>query len=143
METIYERDFYRWTQENARLLREGRLSEIDLENLIEELESMGRSEKRALVNRLAVLIAHLLKWEYQPERRSKSWRSTVDTQRIDVADLLEDSPSLRHEIEERLSRAYVKARILAEAETGLDRESFPPTCPYELEQIMDKDFRPE
>jgi hypothetical protein len=142
MEDLYDRDFYQWTQKNARLLREGRLSEIDLDNLIEELESMGRSEKRAFVNRLAVLIAHLLKWQYQPERRSKSWRSTIDTQRIDVADLLEDSPSLRHEIEEKLTRAYIKARIMAEAETGIDREVFPATCPYELDFILDKNFLP-
>lgn len=139
---LYEKDFYEWTQKNAQLLREGRLSEIDLDNLIEELESMGRSEKRAFVNRLAILISHLLKWQYQPERRSKSWRSTIDTQRIDVADILEDSPSLRHEMEERLTRAYIKAKIMAEAETGIDRDNFPATCPYDFEKIMEPSFFP-
>jgi hypothetical protein len=142
MENLYDQDFYKWTRQNAQLLREGRLSEIDIDNLIEELESMGRSEKRAFVNRLAVLVAHLLKWEYQPERRSKSWRSTIDTQRIDVADLLEDSPSLHHEMDEKLNRAYVKARILAEAETGIDRDTFPVACPYEFNRIIDKSFFP-
>jgi len=143
MEALYDLDFYKCKQENARLLRDGRLFEIDIENIIEELESMGRSEKRAFVNRLAVLIAHLLKWGYQPERRSKSRRNTIDTQRIDVAALLNDSPSLHHGIEERLSHAYVKARILAEPDTELDRETFPSTCPYEFEQIVDKSFFPE
>ncbi|MGC8493169.1 MAG: DUF29 domain-containing protein [Syntrophobacteraceae bacterium] len=139
---LYEKDFYEWTQKNAQLLREGRLSEIDLDNLIEELESMGRSEKRAFINRLAVLIAHLLKWEYQPERRSKNWRYTIKEQRRKVMDLLEDSPSLKHEIRQRIRKAYDDAVVLAVKDTELDEAIFPATCPYKLEQIMGEDFFP-
>jgi len=142
MEALYDRDFYEWTQKNAQLLREGRLSEIDLENLIEELESMGRSEKRAFVNRLAVLIAHLLKWQYQPDLRAKSWRSTIKEQRMQVADLLEDNPSFKPFLNDMFLKAYKKAVVIAEKETGLEEETFPVPCPYELEEIMDTTFFP-
>jgi hypothetical protein len=142
METLYDQDFYEWTQENARLLRERRFSEIDIDNLVEELETMGRSEKRAFVNRLAVLIAHLLKWQFQPERRSKSWLYTIKEQRRKVMDILEDSPSLKHEIQQRISRAYEDAILLAVRDTELDEETFPASCPYELDKIMDTTFFP-
>jgi len=96
MVTLCDEDFYAWTRKNAQLLREGRLSEIDADNLIEELEAMGRSEKRAFMNHLAVLIAHLLEWERQPVLRSKSWRYTIREQRSQMADILEDNPNLEH-----------------------------------------------
>jgi hypothetical protein len=142
METLYEKDFYEWTQKNAQLLREGRLAEIDTDNLIEELEAMGRSEKRAFVNHLAVLIAHLLKWERQPVLRSKSWRYTIREQRAQVADILQDNPSFKESFAEALSRAYGKAIVRVVKETGLDEETFPATCPYEFTEIMDTDFFP-
>ena len=140
---LYDKDFYEWTRKNAELLREGKLSEIDLENLIEELESMGRSEKRAFVNRLAVLIAHILKWHYQPDLRPKSWKSTIKEQRMQVADLLEDNPSFKPLLNEMLSKAYRKSIVIAEKETGLDEVTFPSTCPYAFEQVMDNEFWPE
>ena len=142
METLYDRDFYEWTRKNAQLLREGRLSEIDRDNLIEELETMGRSEKRAFVNHLAVLIAHLLKWERQPVLRSKSWRYTIREQRAQVADILDDNPSFRPSLEGMLLKAYGKAIVRVAKETGLDEESFPVTCPYEPDKIMDTTFFP-
>ena len=142
METLYDRDFYEWTQKNAQLLREGRLSEIDIDNLIEELETMGRSEKRAFVNHLAVLIAHLLKWERQPVLQSKSWKYTIREQRAQVADILDDNPSFKHSLDELLLKAYGKAIVRVVKETGLDEETFPATCPYELEKIMDTTFFP-
>ncbi len=142
METLYEKDFYEWTQKNAQLLREGRLAEIDIDNLVEELEAMGRSEKRAFVNHLAVLIAHLLKWERQPVLRSKSWRFTIREQRAQVADILQDNPSFKDSFTDALARAYGKAVVRVVKETGLDEETFPESCPYMFTEIMDSDFFP-
>jgi hypothetical protein len=96
---MYEQDFYAWSVQTATLIRQGSWSEIDALNLAEEIESMGRSEKRELINRLAILMMHLLKWQFQSERRSRSWEGTIDEQRQQVHDLLEDSPSLTYELE--------------------------------------------
>jgi len=140
---LYEKDFYAWANKNAELLRAGRLSEVDAGNIAEELETMGRSEKRELTNRLAVLLAHLLKWVFQPELRSNSWKYTIRGQRDDILDILEESPSLRSEIDERLVKAYEKATRLAAEQTGLEEGNFPANCPYSFDQAMDKDFWPE
>lgn len=142
-EGLYEKDFCEWASENARLIREGRMSEIDVEHLAEELESMTRSEKRELISRLAVPISHLLKWRFQPDRRSNSWKNTIDAQREDVWELLEDSPSLRHEIEGKINKAYHKAKLLVAADTDIGREKFPDPCPYTLDQILSEAFWPE
>lgn len=138
MENLYERDLYAWAMRNAALLRAGRLREIDHMNIAEELESMGRSERRALGSRLAVLLMHLLKWRYQPERRGRSWRATIREQQRQVARLLADNPSLRPELPTLMADAYVDAVLLAIAETGLDEATFPATCPFEVEQIMNE-----
>lgn len=90
----YDKDFYAWILRNVALIRAGRLSEIDREHVAEELESMGKSEKRELINRLALLMMHLLKWEFQPERRGNSWRASIYHQRLKLKKLLEESPSL-------------------------------------------------
>lgn len=142
-EGLYEKDFYAWAEENARLMKEGKLSQIDAAHIAEELESMTRSEKRELISRLAVLLSHLLKWQFQPERRSNSWKSTIDAQREDVADILEDSPSLRHGMEKKLEKAYHKARFLVAAETGIGKERLPDICPYDLDSILSDEFWPE
>lgn len=136
MDTLYERDLYAWAMQNAVLLRAGRLGEIDHMNIAEELESMGRSERRALESRLAVLLMHLLKWCYQPERRGRSWQATIREQQRQVARLLADNPSLRPELPKLVADAYIDAVLLAIAETGLDEATFPVTCPFALEQIM-------
>ena len=143
-EEIYNQDFYAWAMQNAQLLRQGRLSEIDVEHIAEELESMGKSERRELMSRLSVLMSHLLKWLFQPELRSNSWKYTIEEQRSAVTDLLEDSPSLRHElnIEDRLAKAYTNAVLQAARETGLDKGRFPQQCPFSLDQIRDDDFWP-
>lgn len=107
-EINYQQDFYGWTQEQARLLREGRSAELDVANVVEEIETLGRSEKRELASRLRVLMLHLLKWQHQPTRRGSIWRNS----------------------------AYRKARIGAEAETGLSRSTFPVACPWTREQVM-------
>jgi hypothetical protein len=128
--------------QNAQLLRQGRLSEIDVEHIAEELESMGKSERRELMSRLAVLMSHLLKWLFQPELRSNSWKYTIEEQRRGVTDLLEDSPSLRHELEDRLAKAYTNALLQAARETGMDKACFSEQCPFSLGQILDEDFWP-
>lgn len=139
----YESDFYAWAMQSADLLREGRFAELDISHIAEELESMGRSDKRELNSRLAVLIAHLLKWRYQPERRSNSWKYTIKEQRFEVADLLEESPSLKGEMNQHLEHAYEKALLMALKETGFSIDVFPVQCPFSLMQILDFGFFPE
>ncbi|GAB6140859.1 DUF29 domain-containing protein [Methylosoma difficile] len=138
----YDHDFYSWTQEQAGLLRAGRLSDLDIQNLIEEIETMGRSEKRELQSRLTVLLVHLLKWTYQPERRGRSWTLTIEGQRINFQDVFEDNPGLKPQIEAIFSNAYRLARINASKETGLDRRIFPETCPWTFEQVIDDGYYP-
>ncbi|MDX1653570.1 MAG: DUF29 domain-containing protein [Candidatus Competibacteraceae bacterium] len=142
-ESLFDRDFYRWTQDQAALIREGRLSEIDLEHVAEELESMGARERRELISRLAVLLAHLLKWQYQPERRSRSWRLTINEQRRQLELLLEDSPSLRANLTQYQSRAYRNAVQSALDETGFVQSPFPVQCPYTPDQTLDTGFWPQ
>jgi len=139
---LYQADYYGWLQENAQLIREKRFSELDVDNIIEELESMGKSEKRELSNRLTVLLMHLLKWQYQSVKRSTSWRNTIAVQRIDIRELLEDSPSLRREVADKIAVVYEKAVLAAEVETGIEKQNFPSACPFSFEQILDEDFLP-
>jgi len=138
----YEKDFYAWAIHNAKLLREGKLSEIDIEHIAEEIESMGKSEKRELINRLAVLLAHLLKWEFQSERRSNSWKYTIKEQRLRLHDLLKESPSLKKSLEENVNHAYEHAVVIAVGETDLSERTFPKKCPFSLHEALDKDFFP-
>jgi len=139
----YEQDFYAWTQAQAALLRVGRLAELDLEHLAEEIESMGARDRRELINRLTLLLAHLLKWQYQPERRSTSWRLTINEQRRQLRLLLDDSPSLRARLDEFLSRAYGGGVQVALEETGFLQSPFPATCPYTAERVLNSDYWPD
>ncbi len=134
--SLYEQDFYQWTIEQANLLKAGALGQLDVTNLIEEMESMGRSEKKELVNRLVVLIAHLLKWDYQPERRGWSWDLTIREQRLKLADHLFDNPSLKAVLGDAIISAYRQAILKAMRETRLCESAFPESCPYTIEQIM-------
>jgi hypothetical protein len=134
--SLYEQDFYLWIQTTAQQLKEGKFDEVDLTNLIEEIESMGRSEKRELKSRLIVLLMHLLKWQYQPEKRSESWRSTISEQRICIEGLLEDSPSLKPLISEVFDDCYQKARLKAADETGIKLNFFPKESPFTLEETL-------
>lgn len=136
MQDEYNQDFYAWALHNAKLIRQGKLSEVDLENIAEEIESMGKSERRELISRLAVLIAHLLKWQFQPERRCNSWKYTVEEQQLKVTELLEESPSLQYEVETKLSDAYKQAVLIAAKEANLDRKIFPEKCFLNLEQCL-------
>jgi len=139
----YEEDFYAWTQEQAALLKAGRLDGVDTDHLIEELEAMGARERRELTNRLVVLLVHLLKWRYQPERRGNSWRLTIEVQRMDVAGLLEDNPSLKSVIDACFYKAYKKAILLAARETGFSKPTFPPMPPFTLAEALAADFWPQ
>jgi hypothetical protein len=139
----YDEDFFAWTQEQARLLREGDVASIDLGNLAEEIESVGKSDRREIRSRLVILVTHLLKWQFQPTGRSNSWSATVREQRRRIALVIEDSPSLRSVVAETLDDAYGKARLDAADETALDPTIFPEACPYTPEQILSEDFLPE
>jgi hypothetical protein len=137
---LYEQDFFLWTQQMATALREGRLEQLDLENLAEEIDSVGRSEKREVVSRLRILLIHLLKWQFQPERRSHSWQSTITEQRIQLELLLEDSPSLKGLLPDVLESAYRQSRVKAADETQMAITIFPEPCPYALSDVLRSDF---
>lgn len=140
---LYDTDFYAWTERQAELLRAEEFEEVDWDNLIEEIMAMGAAQRRELTSRLQVLIMHLLKWQYQPDLRSKSWGYTIRDQRNELTYLLEESPSLRTLLIERIAVAYPRAVKDALEETGFLRSPFPSTCPYTAEQILDETFWPE
>ncbi|MCW7553338.1 DUF29 domain-containing protein [Endozoicomonas gorgoniicola] len=144
MSDLYNTDFYSWTQAQAKLLREGRLNELDLDNILEEIESMGRSDYRALESRFTVLLMHLLKWQHQPEKRETghSWEHTIKEQRKQIRRLLRKNPGLKSRIPEILTIAYMDAVEDAHDETGLDVSVFPDVCPWNFETIMDQGFWP-
>jgi hypothetical protein len=142
MTTLYDTDFYAWTQAQADLLRRTQFGQLDIANLVEEIEDMGKNRQRELNSRLQVLIAHLLKWHFQPGSRSRSWEATIRIQRAEIVDLLNDNPSLRAELDSFIQRAYPKAQQAAWGETGLELKVFPPTCPYTTRQILDNNFFP-
>jgi Domain of unknown function DUF29 len=139
---LYESDFWSWTQEQAKLLRLQKWDLVDIENLIEEVETLGRQERKELRNRLGVLIGHLLKWQFQPERRGNSWLATIREQRREVNTLLQESPSLKPYLSEAIQSAYEAGLDLAVRETYLSYEIFPSICPYNIEQILDAKFLP-
>jgi hypothetical protein len=138
----YQTDYYGWTVEQAGLLKAGQWQEIDIEHLAEEVEAMGRSEKRALESRLVVLITHLLKWQYQPIRRGKSWELTIKEQRLRIVKILRDNPSLKREVEACFIDIYPFAIIQAVKETAIDESIFPSVCEWTLEQVLSADFLP-
>lgn len=134
--SLYEQDFYQWTQEQAGLLKAGHLNQLDIGNLIEEIQDMGKSQKRELLSRLKVLLAHMLKWSYEPEMQSRNWLSTITTQRDEIELLLNDNPSLKPLLADCIMSTYPKARRQAAIETGLNENTFPAECPYSLEEIL-------
>jgi hypothetical protein len=140
---LYNQDFFAWANEQAALLRSGRLSEADIDHIAEEIESMGKTEKRELVHRLAVLLMHLLKWQFQPDRRSVSWQATIRVQRRALVRHMADNPSLTATLSDSIAEGYGDAVIEATGETGLLESSFPPACPWPFEQFMDEAFWPD
>ena len=141
--TSYNTDFYAWTKEQAQSLKAGQWAQLDIENLVEEIESLGRQERQQLINRLGVLLGHLLKWQYQPNYRSHSWQATIREQRRRLLRLLEANPSLQPYLPEALQAGYEDGVDLAIQETNLPEETFPGTCPYTLDQALDADFLPD
>lgn len=141
--TKYETDFYGWTMEQAGLLRAGHLGAVDLENLIEEVESMGKSQANQLHNRLELLLMHMLKWQYQPNFQGASWQRTINEQRRRVGKHIGKNPSLKAKLGETFADAYDDARHSAAIETGLHLATFPEVCPWTFEQAINPEFWPE
>ena len=147
---LYEEDYLAWTQQQIGLLQTGNLEELDLKNLVEELKAMGRSDHRELESRLIILIAHLLKWEWQFNRlqnqwaefEGKSWRNSITEQRIQIKFLMQKVPSLRPKLSESIFSTYPTARELASRETEIQESEFPMDCPYGDNDLLDPDFFP-
>jgi len=136
----YERDFYSWLMEQARFVREGRWNALDRENLAEEIESLGREQFNKLESALRVLLLHMLKWDHQPQLRSRSWSLSIKAQRVELDDVVGDNPGLKPRTGEAIARGYRKARIEAARETGLDEDQFPQQCPYSWDEIVLREF---
>ncbi len=137
---LYEVDFYAWTQEQSALLRRSQWQSLDIENLVEEIESLGKQQKQELRNRLGILIGHLLKWEFQPELRGKSWRATIREQRTKIQLHLKENPSLKSYLDQAIIDGYEVALALVVRETPLDYPDLPSDCPYAIAQILDPQF---
>ena len=136
----YERDFYSWSLEQARLLREGRTDALDRDNLAEEIESLGREQFNKLVGALRVAMLHMLKWDHQPAKRSRSWALSIKQQRFEIDNVLADNPGVKPRVAAAMVRAYRSARVDAAKETGLDEARFPETCPYSFDDITKRVF---
>ena len=142
-QSLYERDFCLWLEQQAALLRDGRFDELDLANLIEEIEAMARRDKKAIKSNLVALLAHLLNYQFQPEQRCSGWHGSIVEHRQRLRDDFEESPSLRPHAAEVFALAYADARERASAETGLALRAFPTSSPYTLEQTLDPTFLPD
>ena len=136
----YQRDFYSWLMEQARHVRAGHWDALDRENLAEEIESLGREQFNKLESALRMLLVHILKWDQQPARQSRSWSVSIREQRLRLDDVLADNPGLRPRIDEAIARAYRRARLIATKETGLEESRFPETCPYSWHDIVAREF---
>ncbi len=141
--TKYETDVFAWAQEQAQLIRDRKFSLLDLEHIAEEIEDVGKSEKRELASRVAILLAHLLKWQYQPERQCRSWSQTINDQRVELDYHLDENPSLRASLEDGkwLKMVWAKATSQARQETNLD--CFPASCPWKMADVLTHGWLPE
>lgn len=137
---LYDRDVYAWSQEQARLLRAGSLDEIDADNIAEEILDVGSNEYDKLESALRILLAHMLKWDHQPEKRTRSWENTIREQRYRVEKQLRKNPSLKSQLEEAVHDGYRSAILLASSETDMDVDRFPPECPYDWDAIVNRPF---
>ncbi|MEQ1738940.1 MAG: DUF29 domain-containing protein [Methyloglobulus sp.] len=143
MQTAYEKDIIAWSKEQANLLRSGKLSAIDIEHIAEEIEDVGKSEQRELANRVAVLLSHLLKWQYQPERQCGSWQRTIKEQRKAITRRIKNTPSLKTSLNdtEWLEDTWGDAVSMTITETGIS--NFPEVCPWTVENIMSDTWLPQ
>ncbi|MBD1898117.1 MULTISPECIES: DUF29 domain-containing protein [unclassified Coleofasciculus] len=142
-QSLYETDYLKWIQTTVEKLRVGDYPNIEWENLIEEIEDMGRSERRSLKSNLIIVLTHLLKWQFQPEKRSGSWKGSIVEHRRRIREALKDSPSLKPYLEEVFAESYADAVEQASAETELLLEIFPQLCPYTSTEVLDSNFLPE
>lgn len=136
----YEEDFNLWTEQMVELLRARRFEELDIDNLLDELESMSKRDKREIVSRLKLILMHLLKWSYQPDQRGASWETTIRNNREEIIQILRDSPSLKSYVATVLEQAYASARKNAASETGLLIGEFPEKCPFAIAELLNEDF---
>ncbi|MCC5642307.1 DUF29 domain-containing protein [Nostoc sp. CHAB 5824] len=141
-QTLYEADYLQWIEITLEKLQSQDYANVDWENLIEEIADMERSERRSLKSNLIVILVHLLKWQFQPEKRSGSWEGSIIEHRRRVKEALDDSPSLKSYLESVFVECYVQAVKQAKAETGLSVESFFLVCPYQLPEVTDDEFLP-
>ncbi|MBG1266875.1 DUF29 domain-containing protein [Nostoc sp. WHI] len=144
LQTLYEQDFYAWVEQTAELLQLHHWETLDLEHLIEEVVDLGKSQQRALQSALRLVLSHLLKWKYQPERRSHNWQVTLTRERLNMDELLQESPSLRRFLNdaEWINTTYQRSRREAIVETGLLEDEFAIACPFSVDEILDLDFYP-
>ncbi len=140
--SLYDTDFYSWTREQAALLRAGRFQAIDVANIVEEIETLGRSEASALRSSLRLIAVHVLKLLYQPDKATNSWRGTIVRERINAERRLKDNPGLRSKLRDIFPQSYADARKIASAETGLPIETFPAAPPFSLEQVRSEAYMP-
>lgn len=142
--SLYERDYYTWALQQARALKEHRLEELDWENLSDEVEGLAKTERRELRSRLEVLLEYLLKWQFQTNRRSRSWKATIAEQRLKISEHLEENPGLKASIGEILAQAYRAAHLTVTGRFLHRSDPQPPQlCPWTFEQVMDEQFWPE
>lgn len=142
MSALYQTDFNTWTDQTARLLKEGRWAEIDAEHLIEEIEDLGKRDRRAVMSQLIRLLLHLLKWQYQPERRSDSWLDSITDARVQIELAFEDSPSLRNYLITQVEKSYERSRRQAAQQTELEISTFPESCLYSIDDVLTQNWLP-
>ncbi len=142
-DTLYDTDFYQWTQQQAALLRQGQLVALDIDHLAEEIEDMGKSNRLALESYLSNVIMHLLKWQYQPERRSTRWKPSIRNGRRQIEKRLKNSPSLKPQLQTIVQEEYLPARENAADETNIPLATFPMECPFTVEQVLDAEYWPD
>ena len=141
--SLYEEDLYAWAQNSVNLLKNKNFAALDIPHLIEEIEDMGRSERRAIESHLRNVLMHLLKWQFQPQMRSKSWELSLFNSRTEISDIILESPSLAYRVEENMALEYQRAVKAASLETGLSTKTFPNASPYLQAQVLDMDWLPE
>ena len=137
--TLYEQDFCLWIDNTVRQIKQGNINNLDWDNLLEEIESMGRREKNSLESNLTILLMHLLKWKYQPTKRTNSWAYTITEHNLRIQKTFKHSPSLKRYFEEVFAECYTDARKLAARETGLSLNDFPEKCPFTQEEVLNSD----
>ena len=142
-DTLYDTDFYQWTQQQAALLRQGQLVALDIDHLAEEIEDMGKSNRLALESYLSNVIMHLLKWQYQPERRSTRWKLSIRNGRRQIEKRLKNSPSLKPQLQTIVQEEYLPVRENAADETNIPLATFPMECPFTVEQVLDTEYWPD